>query len=198
MESSLSLTNSISLPSGLMLTGNEVPQADCLTAGYYCIEPGRYTGGISITGGTVELRPGLYVVDGFTVSANVTLKGHGVTIYNTGLGNGQIKINGGAQLDLIAPTDGDYQNILFWNSSSISCNNPNTCDAIINGTADSTVDGVLYFPTVQLTYAGVENSTGFTQIIADTLKITGTAQVGTNWEGAVSRTPTTTRVVFSE
>jgi hypothetical protein len=176
---------------GLKITGNE-PQPVVL-------QPGYYPGGISITGGEVQLAPGTYVVDGFTTNGNVTLYGNGVTIFNTGANKGQISIAGGAQLNLSAPNDpsNPYNNILFWNSSTISCKNANQCDARINGSSDSVVDGVLYFPTVKLTYAGVQTTDNFTQIIADTLELTGTTYTGTDWASS-GRTPTAQRVSFVE
>ena len=176
---------------GLKINGNE-PQPVIL-------QPGYYQGGIDITGGEVHLSPGMYVVDGFTSNGNVTIKGDGVTIFNTGASNGQISIAGGALLALTAPNDvtNPYNNILFWNSSTISCANANQCDARINGSSDSIVDGVLYFPTVKLTYAGVQTTTGVTQIIADTLQFTGTSYTGTNWASS-GRTPSVQRVSFAE
>jgi len=176
---------------GLKITGKE--QQPVL------LQPGYYAGGIHMTGGEVRLAPGMYVVDGFTANGNVTIKGDGVTVFNTGAQKGAISIAGGAQLALTAPNDtaNPYNNILFWNSSTISCANPNQCDARINGTSDSVVDGVLYFPTVQLTYAGVQTTNNFTQIVADTLKFTGTSYTGTDWVSS-GRTPTNRRVSFVE
>ncbi len=176
---------------GLKITGNE-PQPVIL-------QPGYYAGGIHITGGEVRLAPGMYVVDGFTSNGSAVIKGDSVTVFNTGAKKGTISIAGGAQFSLTAPNDtaNPYNNILFWNSSTISCANANQCDARINGTSDSVVDGVLYFPTVKLTYAGVQTTNNFTQIVADTLEFTGTSYTGTDWASS-GRTPTNRRVSFLE
>jgi hypothetical protein len=56
----------------------------------------------------------------------------------------------------------------------------------------------MYFPTVHLDYAGTEDQSAFSQIIADTIRFTGTSQVNVDWTSSGGRTPSTTRVSFAE
>jgi hypothetical protein len=170
-----------------------------ITGGTHTLNPGYYKGGIKITGGNVTLNPGMYVVDGFEVSGSgAQLSGDGVTIFNTGDGLKNIKISGGPSIELSATNDpsSPYNNMLFFNSSSSTCGTP--CSGTIEGNALSTMEGVMYFPTVHLDYAGTEDQSAFSQIIADTIRFTGTAQVSVDWDAGAGRTPTATRVSFAE
>jgi hypothetical protein len=168
-----------------------------ITGGTTTLQPGYYKGGIKITGGNVTLNPGLYIVDGIDVSGG-SIYGDGVTIYNTGDGLRNISFAGGAYTELTATNDtsSPYNNILFFNSRNSSCGNP--CDGSINGTSDSTFEGVMYFPSVHLDYAGTEDQSAFSQIIADTIRFTGTSLVNLDWDTTPSRTPSATRVSFAE
>ena len=168
-----------------------------VTGGSTTLSPGYYKGGIKITGGDVTLNPGLYIVDGFDVSGG-NISGDGVTIYNTGDGLKNISFSGNAYSELIATNDtsSPYNNILFFNSRNSTCGNP--CAGSINGTSSSTFEGVMYFPTVHLDYAGTEDQSAFSQIIADTIRFTGTSLVTLDWDVTPGRTPSGTRISFTE
>ena len=163
------------------------------------LQPGYYQNGIKITGGNVELSPGVYLVDGFDASGNAAITGEGVTIINTGNGGlRNISIAGTVQVELSATNDtsSPYNNILFYDANPTNCGNP--CDATLNGTSDSTYEGIMYFPNVHLDYAGTEDQSAFSQIIADTIRLTGTALVEQDWDAGDGRVPSATRVSFSE
>ena len=169
-----------------------------ITGGSATLAPGYYKGGIKITGGNVTLQPGLYIVDGFDASGGAAIAGDGVTIYNTGGGLRNISLAGTVHAELSATNDASspYNNVLFFNSRNSTCGNP--CSGSINGTSQSTYEGAMYFPTVHLDYAGTEDQSAFSQIIADTIRFTGTSQVGVDWNAGDGRTPTATRVSFAE
>lgn len=169
------------------------------------LEPGYYQGGIFITGGNVKLRGGLYIVDGLTVNGGsfgnldpVTDQG-GVTIFNTGVDKkSAISISANVTVDLHASYFGTYANILFFNSYNALVGNGSTSDAKLLGNSESTYDGVMYFPTVQLEYGGTASQDGsFAMIIADTLSFHGTPQLGADWTGA-GRTPTIQQISLLE
>ena len=163
------------------------------------LAPGYYKQGIKITGGNVILSPGVYVVDGFEASGNASITGEGVTIINTGDGGlRNISIAGGVHSELSATNDATspYNNVLFYDANPSNCGNP--CDAQINGTSDSTFEGVMYFPNVHLDYVGTADQSAFSQIIADTIRFTGTSLVEHDWDASGGRTPTATRVSFAE
>lgn len=140
--------------------------------------PGRYCGGMNILR-TVNFAPGLYIIDGGTLSATSTavLNGTGVTFFLT---NGaRLDINGQARLNLSAPTTGTYAGLLFFaDRSGASLNHQ------LNGTSDSILTGAVYLPNDNLAFSGTNNSaTGCTQIIARTLNLTGNSGIGVNCAG---------------
>jgi Flp pilus assembly protein TadG len=140
--------------------------------------PGRYCGGMNIMR-TVNFAPGVYIIDGGTLSANSTavLNGTGVTFFLT---NGaRLDINGQAQLNLSAPNSGTYAGLLFFGDRSGS-----SVNHVLNGTASSTITGAVYFPNDNLDYSGNNNSvSGCTQIIARTLHLSGNSGIGVNCAG---------------
>lgn len=141
--------------------------------------PGRYCGGMNIMR-TVNFAPGVYIIDGGTLSANSTavLNGSGVTFFLT---NGaRLDINGQATLNLSAPTSGTYSGLLFFADRSGS-----SVNHVLNGTSSSTITGAVYLPNDNLSYSGNNNSvSGCTQIIARTLDLTGNSGIGVNCQGA--------------
>nr|WP_137678011.1 Tad domain-containing protein [Parerythrobacter lutipelagi] len=120
------------------------------------IYPGRYCNGLSLKG-TVTMSPGVYIIDrgAFDVSSQANVIGEGVTIVLTGTTSAnvaEIKINGGAELDLRAPTkleDPDWYNILFFQDPMGS-----GVENIINGGSDLNFEGIVYFPNGNVRFNG--------------------------------------------
>jgi hypothetical protein len=158
-------------------------------------DPGTYCGGIKITGGTVTFNPGVYVIDGGGLSfSGATISGTGVTFFLTGSGNGSspsayggVTITSTATVNLSAPTSGPYEAILFYQDPSVTSTASNGSSIV--GSANSTFDGALYFPTTALTYAGNSSSNGYTMLVADTIKVTGNSYVGTNYSSLADGDP---------
>jgi hypothetical protein len=152
--------------------------------------PQTYCGGIHINGGsTVTFSSGLYVIDGggITIDGGATVSGTGVTFYMTGANsNGNnaanysgVTINSTATVNLGSPCDGAASGVpgmLFFQDRSIT----NGAASSFNGAAGSTFNGVIYFPTTPLSYAGSSAVNGFTLIVADTLTFVGNASLGNN------------------
>lgn len=163
--------------------------------------PGYYEGGIKITGGgPYTFAPGMYIVDGFNITGG-SINGDGVTFINTADGLRNIEITGNPTVQLRAPNDASdpYNNILFYNSRNAGSTPP--YDGKIIGSSTSQFEGVMYFSTVELEFGGNQDTTLdlFTQIIADTINMHGTAQVSGNYGYSnPDRTATTNRVSFVE
>lgn len=137
------------------------------------LQPGNYCSGMGLNG-TVNLKPGTYIVSGgdFKVNANANVSGTGVTIYLTG--DSRVSINGNATLDLSAPTTGTYSGILFFGDRSNAAAVNNT----FNGTAGSHLTGALYFASQPVNYIGNFSGTGgCTQIVADTVLWNGNTSI---------------------
>ncbi len=120
------------------------------------LSPGCYSGNnqfrFNTNGAVTLLEPGTYYLNNVDFNAMTgTVRGTGVTIILTGTTPGQLSLNGNATIQLSAPTTGDFANLLLTQSSNATwVNNTN----IINGSATSSFDGVIYIPNQQVTFSG--------------------------------------------
>lgn len=132
----------------------------------------RYCGGLLVRG-KVNFEPGLYIVDGgeFRVNAGTVVTGDDVTFL---LVNGAtLAFNGGAQIDLSAPTTGSYAGLLFFGSRMDT-----GADHTINGSAGSTLNGAVYLPSGILSYSGnFGGSGGCVQIVARQIVFGGNSEL---------------------
>jgi len=131
--------------------------------------------------GTLNLDPGIYVIDGgtFNLNAGAALSGTDVTFIltsSTGGGYAKYTMNGNATVNITAPTSGDYAGILMYGDRAGPYQ-----DNVLNGNATTTFNGALYFPSANLTFQGNAStgSTGCTQLIADTIKVGGATGITT-------------------
>jgi hypothetical protein len=137
------------------------------------------------------LNPGTYIINkgGMHVDAGTTLSGAGITFYNTstnagGGGYQPFTINGGATLNISAPTSGPFEGILFFADRSML---PVT--NVINGNSASNIVGALYFPKSYLSFSGNNSSTAYTMIVADLLTITGNATINNDYSSLTNGSP---------
>lgn len=113
--------------------------------------------------GTITLNPGVYYIDSanFSVGSQATITGTGVTIILTSANAatqpsqiGTVSINGGATLNLSAPSDGTYAGVLFYQDRrAVDSGNANSINTI-NGNASSAFTGAFYFPSQELDFSG--------------------------------------------
>lgn len=155
------------------------------------ISPGTYCGGISITGSVqnVVFDSGSFILVGGGLSVNgaVNVSGDGVTFFNTydkSNKYGGISITGSGTVDFSAPTSGAYKALLFYQDPTVAWSASN--GSIIAGGVNSIYDGIIYFPTTDLTYTGNSSTTGtgtdgYTTLIGYNIKIAGTAQINANY-----------------
>ena len=137
-------------------------------------------GGISMGAqSTLTLSPGIYIVkNGISLGAQTTMTGTGVFIY---VQSGAVNMSGGATVSLTPPTSGVWNGVLFYQDRSDT-----TASTLVGGTAQ-TMNGILYFPSANLTYTG-GSSTSSTQttLVSDTLNL-----VGNSWIQAEASSPYT-------
>jgi hypothetical protein len=146
--------------------------------------PGRYESITFVGGATVTLSPGMYCINGikgFTGTGG-TINGTGVLIY---LQQGGFDLGGNTFVDLRAeqnehvlvdPSSNDWKGMLIYQDPS------NTFAVEITGTSDSTYQGTIFAPSAQCEVKGTGDSLGLnSQVICDTVKITGTAAVTINY-----------------
>ncbi len=138
-------------------------------AGTGVITPGN-TSDFNFHGGTWTLQPGIYCVDGgFSANASTVLTGHNVLIY---VRTGDISWNGGATLNLDAPDDGEYANLLLYQDPA------NSSQATINGNSASSFSGTMFIPSAEVQVNGTGSASGFhSQVIGNTVDMSGTADM---------------------
>jgi Flp pilus assembly protein TadG len=149
------------------VTGN------CQNSNGNTLQPGRYCGGLSLNG-TVNLKPGTYIIDGGTLKSNgnAVITGSGVTFYLAN--NAQISFNGNSTLTLTPPTSGTYSGMLFFGSRSNSTGTSIT----LNGSATSSMTGAIYFPNQTVSYIGdFQGANGCTQIVARIIQWSGNSNL---------------------
>ncbi len=131
--------------------------------------PGTYRT-IDISG-TATFNPGVYYVTGsmnFGSQSNVTTNGAVFILTATNAANNtaniaRVNMNGGARINMTAPTSGTYAGILFYQDRRASSMATN----IINGNSTSLLQGALYFPRQELQMNGTSGmNTRCIQIVA--------------------------------
>jgi Flp pilus assembly protein TadG len=133
--------------------------------------------------GTLSLEAGIYYIDGdsFSVGSTATVTGTGVTIILTSSNAATqpqsiatLDVNGGATIQLSAPTSGTYHGVLFYQDRRALDTSVNK----LNGNATSTLQGAIYFPSQELDFSG---TTGMTttciQLVALRLTFIGNTTV---------------------
>jgi hypothetical protein len=147
------------------------------------IDPGVYCGGMSFNAkANVTLNPGIYYIDGGSFSANVnaTVHGTGVTLVFTkksGSSWPSATINGGATINLTAPTTGPTRGIVIFGDRNM----PVGTAFKLNGGSSQYFGGAVYIPNGAINFSGgASTSTSCTQIIGDTVSFTGNAGLAIN------------------
>lgn len=167
-------------------------------AGVTTFSPGYFSNQIKITGGTNVFLPGEYILEkGIAVSGNSSVTGSEVFFYNINTnGKQEISFNSNDTVQLSAPTSGDYKGILFFNNRDSPYKTPG--HKLGRGTLDSFFSGALYFPSQHLDWAGnPAGSNTWSLVIADTINVSGTADLQVvGRPSAGDAPPTYTAVLF--
>jgi hypothetical protein len=147
--------------------------------------PGCY-GTINVQG-TLTLQPGTYYLanDANNAGLQVGAQGHltcmGCTFVltsttpNNANSFATMSINGGAEVDISAPSGGIYDGITIYRDSRASASNQ--C-CTINGNANSSFSGAFYFPKDTLTFNGTSGmSLNCFQMVGLKLSFSGTSNI---------------------
>jgi hypothetical protein len=137
------------------------------------IKPGRYQSIKVNAGNTLLLSPGLYCMDGDLTALGGTLMGNGVTIYQR---QGSFDVGGNVTVQLSAPTapaEPALRGMLFYAAEG------NANAHKMSGGGASWYIGTLYAPDGSIELGGNNsiNPTYTTQVVADYVKIHGTADM---------------------
>ncbi len=143
----------------------------------------HFCGGMSLTG-SVNFAPGLYIVDGgtFKINASALVTGSEVTFFLTG--GASLSYNGGATINLSAPTSGPLAGLLFYadrDDAGVAHK--------INGNTGSELNGAIYMPSGDLDYSGnfSGGGGGCTQIVTRRVTFSGNSSLQVNCEAAGTR-----------
>ena len=129
---------------------------------------------------TVNLDPGVYVIDGgsLSISSTASLRGTGVTFYLT---NGaDLNINGTSDVQISAPTSGPYAGLAIF----ADADNDTSLEYNINGDSDSFIAGAIYSPSGTVVINGSSTSSGgCTQVVARMVRVAGGTGFGSDCTG---------------
>ena len=161
------------------------------------LSPGRYCNGLSLKG-DVTLSPGVYIIDRGTLSINsqATVVGEGVTFVltgNTSSNIADVSINGGADVQLRAPTtaeDATWAGILMYQDPAGAATHS------INGGSDLEFEGVIYMPTGDISFSGgATQSANCLLLISERVRFTGDSGLGNNCPSHIDTLETSARIV---
>lgn len=169
------------------------------SGGTYNISPGTYSS-ISIQGAgstpNVVFQPGMYIIDGagscsssacFNETGNANVTGDGVTFYF--MNNSTVNFAGTPNVNLTAPKTGTYSDVLMYQAPYPCSSTP--CDVNLSqnlmvggdqgpnlgGTSGSQFNGILYFPSDQMTFYGNNVSYSVGMVVSDSLNLSGNPTV---------------------
>jgi hypothetical protein len=154
----------------------------------------------------VKFLPGVYIFNGGGIKwMHTCVIGTGVTFYFTATtgthdypscGGKVITTDGPDDFHLSAPTSGPYEGLLFIQDRTKAgpgVTNCNTTGSPVKAQLVPNVfqiDGVIYFPTNNITYGATGVGSGtYTILIGDTIKLTGTATLGSDFSGLANGSP---------
>ena len=165
------------------------------------INPGVYCGGIGLNANAnVTLNPGIYYLDRGSLSVNggAVMSGNGVTLVftsSTGSDYATATINGGATVNLTAPTSGSMEGVVMFGDRNM----PVGTAFKFNGGASQTLKGAIYFPEGSVMFAGgADTGNGCTQLVADTITFTGDSNFAINCAGSGTKPIATAAVTLVE
>lgn len=142
------------------------------------LSPGTYRG-FSVQG-RANLAPGVYIINGGTLDfgSQAVVSGEGVTFVLTGptaATVAKVNMNGGATVQLTAPTAGNpTAGILFFQDRAALDSGDNK----INGNSSSRYQGAIYFPAQEIEYTGTTGmDTRCIQLVARRVVLRGNATI---------------------
>ena len=165
-----------------------------ISTGTVQLYQGTYCGGITITGGTVNFNPGLYILTGASSWTNATITGSGVTFFLTkggGSNYGQFLVGSSStttNVSLTAPTSGSLPSIVIFGDRNWTTTN--TQDVLFNN-VNLNLDGVFYLTNTGLSFVnGTFKSPDYFGLVVDNFTLSGsTFTISGNYSGVQGGSP---------
>ncbi len=155
-----------------------------ITNGTHVLEPGYYPEGVAITGGSVTLTEGIYVLDGEGLKVTGgDLLADGVMLYvvdTTPTDNkpSGVTLTGNGSIEITGIKSGTYEGLAIWQARG----NDNPMD--IRGTeAFQGIGGAVYARDAHVDITGTSDSFGILQLICDTAGLSGSGMLHINYDG---------------
>lgn len=147
-----------------------------LSGGVHTLNPGLYAGEVTISGSAVvTFLPGFYyLVQGLSVSHS-NIQGKDVVLFNR---SGRFLFNGNCQLNMFAPTDGNFQDLLLWQAPA------NTKKITFNGNMQG-IHGGIYAPDGLLELTGGTFDASNAGFVVNRMAISGDAQIVVDADGVI-------------
>lgn len=154
------------------------------TYGAKTINPGVYSGGLSLANGMViTMNPGVYYMKGgdFSVGGGVTVIGNGVTIYTD---TGTLNIQGGATVNLKPPTSGNYAGLTYFQDRN------NSKALNMSGGSSSSIYGTIYAAAAAANFTGGSSNKYGSQLVVKSIGASGgtTVKLTTNTDAKLGYT----------
>jgi hypothetical protein len=114
---------------------------------------------------------------GLDITGSGSITGNGVTFFLTqGLGcnYGPVSLTGSGTIHLTGPTSGPYYEMLFYQDPTLGAG---LKGSTVTGSSIVTVQGALYFPGSSISYTGSGNEGNCLLLIANTISLTGSANM---------------------
>jgi hypothetical protein len=136
------------LPTPIFNPSNDLGGVSFSSGGNYSVQPGYYSGGITISGGTLTMTPGIYILDGVGLKvsgSSTSIVANGVMLYFQG--TGKLYVSGGA-LDLTPPTTGTYAGVSIFQARD------SNLKSTLSGGTGIDVSGAVYLPAGKIVING--------------------------------------------
>jgi hypothetical protein len=143
------------------------------------LRPGVWTGpGDFPPAGVDTLESGIYCVHtDFRINGGASLTGLGVLIR---MNEGVVSWNGGAYVNLQAPTEGPFAHKLLYMPSATNCST-----ITLNGNSDSTIIGSIIAPCSDIKIDGTGESGIVGQVIGYTVDLGGTSGITIKYDSSL-------------
>ena len=145
------------------------------------LSPGTYAG-MTIQG-TANLAAGTYFIDGGSLKINSGAVVNGTNVVfvlssknaaSSPSSIATVDINGGATLNITAPSSGTYKGILFFQDRRATDSGSNK----INGNSSSKLQGAIYFPSQEVQFNGNSGiNIACIKLVAKRLEFTGNSKI---------------------
>lgn len=150
------------------------------SGGTTTLYPGTYCGGLNLSGTSIVLSPGLYVMRNGPLQLSAQdVTASGVTIMLSGA-NARLEVFGNASLRMTAPMSGPLAGLAIVEDRSTGPDSGGVIESTITGLGTLIIEGAIYLPTQTIQIAGKgtgDKTSPYLQIVARRILISGNGEL---------------------